>query len=329
MDLEILFPKEELKFWHKVFCWQDQLTEVRIRVNAPACVYLEQEEFYIGKDGSLEKYEENAKRFTIEEITKLLLHLCKYSLYAFEDELKEGYITLEGGHRLGVAGQVVMQSGLVKSVKYISSLNLRVCHQIPGSADKALPLVYKEGSVRSTLIISPPGYGKTTILRDLIRQISRGSEYGPGYRVGVVDERSELASCYRGVAQMDLGTRTDVIDNCPKSLGMEWMIRSMAPEILAVDELGKEEDVEAVIKAKRCGIKVLASIHGATRKDVWERGLTQVFDVFVILGREKGRPYIMDHWERGEYDQVAGRSNGDGRMSGNGNVVYWHTGKKD
>ena len=169
-------------------------------------------------------------------------YIAGYSLYAYEDELRQGFLTIQGGHRVGVAGKILMEEGKVRSIRYISFLNIRLAHQVEGCADKVMPFIVENGEVCHTLIISPPCCGKTTLLRDVIRQISNGNAWCEGKNVGVVDERSEIGGAYQGVPQNDLGIRTDLLDCCPKAEGMMMLIRSMSPEVVAVGS--SVEDIE-------------------------------------------------------------------------------------
>ena len=179
---------------------------------------------------------------------------------------------------------------MIRTLKNMAFINIRVAHENRGAADGILPKLYKKGKFQNTLIVSPPGFGKTTLLRDLIRQISDGNTYGAGLRVGVVDERSELAGSYLGRPQNDLGMRTDVLDGCPKAQGMLLLLRSMSPQVIAVDELGEETDRRALQKAAACGCGLLATLHGTDETDAAKRlgesCLRQIFDRIVIL---KGR----------------------------------------
>ncbi|HIW49621.1 MAG TPA: stage III sporulation protein AA [Candidatus Blautia intestinavium] len=244
---------------------------------------------------------------TREDLQETLEYVSGYSLYAYEDEIRQGYISVQGGHRVGVTGKVILDGDRIRGMKYISCINLRLAHQIPGCADKVMPYIRTKDWTAHTLIISPPRCGKTTLLRDIIRQLSNGKEDIPGLTVGVVDERSELAGCYQGIPQNDLGMRTDILDSCPKAEGMQMLIRSMSPSVVAVDELGKEEDYKAVESVIHCGCKLIATAHGNSVEDVLQTPFfsklkeTEVFERYIVLGKKKRAGDVMGIFDgRGE-----------------------------
>ncbi|MCD7814665.1 MAG: stage III sporulation protein AA [Lachnospiraceae bacterium] len=272
----------------------EKLQEIRLRVGRPLLVRYDGQEYALGTSGKLSANTAAGCRITEEDLKETLECVSGYSLYAFDEEVRQGFLTVSGGHRVGLVGHAVMDGERIQSLRSVSSLNIRLSHQVRGCADPLLPWLYEEGEVCSTLILSPPGGGKTTLLRDLIHQISDGSRYGEGRTTGVVDERSELAGSYLGVPQNDLGLRTDVLDGCRKAEGMMLLLRSMAPEVIAVDELGGETDGEAIEHVFTCGCRLLATVHGASMEEVKRKPLLkrllreQLFDRYVVLaGREK------------------------------------------
>lgn len=277
-----------------------ELQEIRMRINSPLMIRQRGKEYKLTEEGKLlrcngnEQYEkENIHYVDRCELMETMEYIAGYSLYAYEDELRQGFLTIQGGHRVGVAGKILMEEGKVRSIRYISFLNIRLAHQVEGCADKVMPFIVENGEVCHTLIISPPCCGKTTLLRDVIRQISNGNAWCEGKNVGVVDERSEIGGAYQGVPQNDLGIRTDLLDCCPKAEGMMMLIRSMSPEVVAVDEIGDYGDIKAIESVLNCGCRLIATVHGSSVEDIEKKPLLQkmvkehVFDRYIILNGKK------------------------------------------
>jgi len=273
----------------------DSLQEVRLRINAPITLIYENQEYFLTQNSRLSKNPMDGFCVTKNELRETMEYISNYSLYAFEDEIRQGFLTIQGGHRVGIAGKAILDGSSIKSIKHISFINVRLSHQVKGCADKVLPYIYdsEQKDVFHTLIISPPRCGKTTLLRDMIRQISNGCEWFSGMSVGVVDERSEIGACYMGVPQNELGIRTDILDCCPKAVGMMMMIRSMSPSVIAVDEIGTREDMEALEYVINCGCRIITTVHGRSLDDIKNKPILrelvreQVFSRYIVLGNRQ------------------------------------------
>ena len=266
----------------------NSLEEIRIRANKPIILKFNNIEKIINYNS------------TTNDILEIMQYICENSIYSYQEQICNGYINLKGGHRVGITGNVVFKENKVVNINYISSLNFRIAKQIIGVSNVLLPylLDIENNTIYNTLIISPPGSGKTTILRDFIRQISNGiSDINfRGITVGLVDERGEIAAMYKGIPQNDVGIKTDILDSIPKSVGMKMLIRSMAPNVITADEIGTYEDVEAINYAICCGIKGIFTAHGNSLEDLELNPAINklihinIFDRIICLNpKEKGK----------------------------------------
>ena len=289
--------------------------EVRIRVGKPLCVRGSEWVRYPDAAGNMEGKAERAMIPTTEDLTQTVELLARYSLYAVAEELRQGFFTLPGGHRLGLCGHAITQDCEVRSLREPGGLCLRLCHARKGCGRLVYPYLWEKKHPDHTLILSPPGCGKTTLLRDLVRLLSEN-----GLDVGLVDERSEVAGCFMGVPQMDVGPNTDVLDACPKAVGMRMLLRSMSPQVIAVDELGGGEDIEALKGVIHAGVSILCTVHGGDLNDLNQReGLRKLVEngvfrrILVLTRQEVRRAEIFD----GDFRRLGGvtlcSSNGSAR----------------
>ena len=255
----------------------DGLEEIRVRIGWPV------ELIYGNHNEWLGNYDSMIDRQRLDE---MLNYITGYSLYAMEEELKQGYITFSGGHRIGITGHATYEAWKgskepkITNMIDIGGLNIRIAHERKGCAKDIVPFLRKADSIYNTLFFAAPGVGKTTYLRDAIRILSDGESKMPGeeidlekhnrrgMKVCVVDERCEIAACINGIPQNDLGKRTDVLDACPKLTGMKMVLRSMSPEVIAVDELGDETEYELIQKMGLSGVKVLGTMHAGDMEEV-------------------------------------------------------------
>ena len=225
----------------------------------------------------------------------------EFSRYAAAETLREGFVPVRGGFRLGLCGTAVMKGGMNTNLKNLSSAAIRIARERKGVGTDLAPRLFRDGVFRSTLILSPPGGGKTTLLRDLVRCVSEGVGGTPALRVSLVDERGEVAVMYRGQPQMDVGSRTDVLDACPKAMGIHIVLRAMNPQVIAVDEITARADLRAVVMAAGCGVGLLATIHAADTAELLQRPLYRdllaegVFQQAVCIATSEGkRTYRME-----------------------------------
>lgn len=276
--------------------FRERIEEIRLRVNRPVEISSRGEPHFL------------PYIFTKSEAEQLISHLANHSFYTLDEELRRGYITIEGGHRIGLAGKVILEDGRVKAIRHLASFNIRIAREKIGVAQNYIPFLYDDGW-KHTMIIGPPQSGKTTLLRDVARLVSTGCQLNniKAMKTGIVDERSEIAGCVQGTPQLQFGPRIDVLDACPKAEGMMMMIRSLSPDVLIVDEIGREEDGLAIMEAVHAGITLVMTTHGNSFADIQKRPLLkriieqQVFDRYVELSRSQGpgtNVAIKDHHGR-------------------------------
>ena len=266
----------------------NKLEEIRIRRQKPVIL----------------KFNNNEKVLdyivSYDEITTILQLICENSIYSYQNQIAEGFITLEGGHRVGISGSCVIENNKVINIDYINSLNFRISKQIIGCSNHILKYILDipNNTILNTLIVSSPGCGKTTLLRDIVRQVSDGVKElnFKGINIGLVDERGEIASLYKGISENEIGIRTDVMDNVIKSTGMRMLVRSMAPKVIVADEIGNNDDIEAIKYAMCSGCKGIFTAHGRDFQDINRNPVTKelieshLLEILVFLDeKEKGK----------------------------------------
>lgn len=272
-----------------------KLEEIRLRCQQPLLLKVGDEDWTITPSGQIGRNLQKGYQVNEEDIFRSIASISDNSLYAFEEDIRRGFITIPGGHRVGLAGSVIAEGDDIRNMKYFSSLCFRVARQVPGAANIILNEIYTAGTgeLVNTLVISPPRCGKTTILRDLARQISNGKGRPP-QNVVVIDERSELAGCFRGIPQLDIGEQTDILDACPKATGMMMAIRALSPRVIICDEIGRKEDYAAIRECINAGVSVICSVHAANEDELKRRPFIRdllgagAFKMGVILSRSRG-----------------------------------------
>ena len=290
MKNQDLFPIDKQGFWKNVVKHIEQIREIRIRVEKPIILYLNQKEVSLDKNGNFLYSINNGYRFHYNELQQLIDFWCMDSRYAFQEEIKKGFLTVKGGHRIGICGEVIYDAmGKLQSIKHISSVNIRIAHEIIDVAKSIMGYINRKDSVANTLIISPPGIGKTTLLRDIVRMLSDGNGEQKGKSVAVVDERGEIAACYQGIPQLNVGLRTDILYGCDKELGMRMLLQSMAPEVIVVDELVSKREKRIIREMMGRGCAVIATMHGENKMDTIKYGkIYEGFQLLVFLYKQNG-----------------------------------------
>jgi len=266
------------------------LNEIRLRAER-AVMARDLDEYVLSQNGFCSAAEEPVYAVAAD-IKTIFYSAVRHSPYAFNEEIRNGYLTLKGGHRVGICGRAVMTGSEITTIKNISSLNIRISKEVLTAASEVMPYIIKNGSFVNTLILSAPSCGKTTVLRDIIRRLSDGIDCVP-HNIAVADERGEIAACANGIAQNDVGCRTDVFDAVSKAQGIMNLIRSMSPAVIATDEVGTYEDAVALKAASLCGVKLLCTAHAydiddmLTGKDKTKQEICSLFERIVVLKYDK------------------------------------------
>ncbi len=280
------------------------LEEIRIRINGHIrCVF--------GSDVRTVGVSEEKYMVNQNDCLFILEKICCHSLYAWEEELRNGFITLSGGYRVGLCGKAIIEGGRFKRLANTTYFNIRIAHECKGCADALMKhIVTVGGAPLSTLLISPPGGGKTTMLRDIARQLSYGLNGAMPCKVSIIDERAEIAGCWQGVPQNDVGPNSDVLDSCPKTIGIRLLLRTMSPDVIVTDEIGGSEDAEAILEASNCGAAIIATAHGSSVDSLSTRQALKrlindgVFRRIITLRRRRGVSELMEILHVDSKDQV-------------------------
>lgn len=260
-----------------------RINEIRLRTNRPISISSFGKNYYVTENGGLTTHKTLGIISRKDDINECFRAICDYSIHSYKNEISEGFITLEGGNRVGMCGTAVLSGQCVETLKYINGLNFRIAGQVVGCSEEICNRLY-DTNIVSLLIIGPPLSGKTTILKDMCRIL------GEKYKISVIDERSEISAVYHGVSQNDIGTLTDVFDGYPKGEGITSAIRVMSPEIIICDEIGGKKDCDAILDSVNSGVKFISSVHGSSIEEILKRSniakliSNDIFQYGVLLG---------------------------------------------
>lgn len=258
---------------------KEQCEEFRLRAGKPLYAVISGNEVSI--DG---------KTISVAELGDVLEKATGASIHSAKESIKEGYVTVSGGHRIGICGTAIVRDGEISGFRNLSSLNIRVAKEIKGVSKSVIKFFGDNTLCTSILIAAAPGVGKTTLLRDYLRVVSNS-----GVRCSLIDERSEIAACVRSIPQLDIGKHTDIIEAAPKDKAVMLLLRTMNPQLIAFDEITAPEDTKALLKAAHCGVKLLASAHACSIQDLKNRMVYKelldenVFDYIVFIDCSMGK----------------------------------------
>lgn len=267
-------------------CEFENLQEIRFRAMRPAMLYYSDRKSYLGNSGECDM--DSAIVLDIKEIEKIVANFCRNSVYSYFEDIKSGFVTLSGGHRVGIAGRAVKMHDSISNIIEFSSVNIRIARQYKGSCRNCIDFIKSNERIKNTVIISPPGCGKTTVLRDIARTL------GDEYKVSIIDERFEIAAQNRGIPQFDIGKETDVLSGFSKKDGITHALRSLSPDVIICDEIGTKEDVKSIENILKGGCKIITSMHGYSIEEAMKKKkeLMSLFEVAVMLKKVDGKPEV-------------------------------------
>ena len=244
---------------------KNNIQEICIRINSSIIIFTQNKSYFVGKNGEITPEDPKSLLISQNDIIETMKILCNFSIYSYQNQIKEGFITLKGGHRVGISGTAVINNNEIINISDISSINFRISREVLGCSDRIFD---KFGlNIGGTLIIGPPSSGKTTILRDMARRLSTSFEADKLIKVSIIDERREIAASYQGIPQRDIGF-SDVLSGFPKAEGIIRAIRTLSPKIIICDEIGGVEDAEAIKKSLNSGVGIIASIHAKSTDEM-------------------------------------------------------------
>ena len=244
---------------------KNNIQEICIRINSSIIIFTQNKSYFVGKNGEITPEDPKSLLISQNDIIETMKILCNFSIYSYQNQIKEGFITLKGGHRVGISGTAVINNNEIINISDISSINFRISREVLGCSDRIFD---KFGlNIGGTLIIGPPSSGKTTILRDIARKLSTSFEADKLIKVSIIDERREIAASYQGIPQRDIGF-SDVLSGFPKAEGIIRAIRTLSPKIIICDEIGGIEDAEAIKKSLNSGVGIIASIHAKSTDEM-------------------------------------------------------------
>ena len=266
---------------------EDGLQEVRIRRGLPLIIGTSHGSFAVLPNGEVSPAVGGAYIVDSCDIKRIFQAICDNSVYAFAEDIRQGFVTVKGGHRVGITGRAVAEGGKIESFRDISSLNIRIAREVVGAANDIIDKIIKPRGIVNTLIVAPPMGGKTTVLRDVARRIS-----DMGIKTAIADDRGEIAALYKGIPQNNVGVQTDVIENVPKAQALGMLLRTMSPQLIVTDEISVKQDADALQQCFGTGVAVVATVHGGSAEEVMSKGFLKPlmgeagFRQIILLSKE-------------------------------------------